>query len=141
MDQRQRSAKTVLYVTDHQDMTDTLEAMFKKKGFGFISEKVLRDAVNSARIVDPSVIILDLNLLRGDWAALICELSIATHAQILSVIPRANSWDIFSLYEAGAKECLLRPVSPMLLLMKTTALMVGQEWSKGYSRGLEPAYV
>ncbi len=139
--QRRIELHPVLIISDQFESAETIASLLLQKRYKAIVETNVLNAVQTAQIIKPAVIVLDLNLLRSDWAALIIELSLVTHAKILCVIPKANTWDIFALYEAGAAECLLRPVSPLLLLMKISALLVQREWMLEPSIEFENAFV
>ena len=47
---------------------------------------------------------------------------------ILLVLPTANSADMLAGYQAGATECLIRPVSPAVIVLKALAWSMRGSW-------------
>jgi len=120
--------QTVLIISEDVEMTAVWEALFQQKNCLVVSEMSARNAVQSARLLSPALIVLELNLPHAELIALCKELRSTTQGALLLLDPKGTEQEIFEYYNAGVDERLTTPISPMALLIKSMAWLVRQEW-------------
>lgn len=121
-------AHTVLIISSDTAASPFREALFREKGCTVISETSPREAVKTAQLLSPSLIILDLNLPHRELLSLCRELRAAADGKILLLSPEKDEQRIYEYYSAGADEHLTTPLSPILLVIKSTAWLVRRDW-------------
>jgi len=122
------SFHTVLLVSKNTEMTSIRETLFKKKGCAVINETSPNDAVRTARLLAPSLIILDIDLTHDERIALCSALRATTRGTILLLAPKGNEQQIFEYYRAGVDERLFTPISPLVLLVKSMSWLIRSQW-------------
>ena len=120
---------TVLIISQDAEMSDVWKTLFEKKNFPVVNETSKVEALQTARLLSPALIILDLNLSHVERAGLCHELRNTTNGTILLLAPKCNMTEISEYLHAGADEFLSTPISPMALLIKSMAWLVRQEWN------------
>jgi len=105
---------TVLIVSEDAEMTSVWETLFKQKDCAVINETSPNDAVQTAHLLAPSLIILDLGLPHDERVALCSALRATTRGTLLLLAPKENEQQIFEYYRAGVDEQLFTPISPLV---------------------------
>src|SRR5512138_3712087 len=109
---------TVLIVSDQQDNVAVWETLFSQRGCIVLTEKNVSDALQSARLVGPSMMIVDLKLARPERTILLTGLRAASRGPILMLITADTVDEIVEANQEGADECLVRPVNSSVLVIK-----------------------
>jgi len=117
---------TVLIISQDSEMTAVWETLFKQKNCRVVCETSSGNALQSSRLLSPSLIVLDLALSRLERVKLCSELRATTKGTILLLAPKGNMAEISEYLYAGADEFLSTPISPMALLIKSMAWLVRQ---------------
>jgi len=65
--------------------------------------------------------LVDVKLSKSDCAALLKELRTASRGPILMMVSANTVEDIVEANQAGADECLIKPVNPAVLIVKAMA--------------------
>ena len=117
---------TVLIISQDMEMITVWEALFEQKNCYVVSETTKDSAIQTSRLLAPSLIVLDLNLSRLERINLCHELRSTTSGTILLLAPKGNMAEISEYLYAGADEFLSTPISPMALLIKSMAWLVRQ---------------
>jgi DNA-binding response OmpR family regulator len=89
----------------------------------------VENALQAARLLSPTLIVLDLPLPRLERVKFCHGLRETTNGTILLLAPKGDMTEISEYLHAGADEFLSTPISPMALLVKSMAWLVRQEWT------------
>jgi CheY-like chemotaxis protein len=120
---------SVLIISEDNEMIAVWEVLFQQRNCYVVSESSARTAIQSAQILCPALIILDLDLSKSERISLCEKLRPTTSGALVLITPRKNECEIFDdYYHAGVDEHLVTPISPMILLIKSIAWLVRQEW-------------
>ena len=133
-----KNVQVVLFISDQIDMPVLWEATFQEKGFTTVSESP-ENAINTCRVVDPALTIVDTNLSHAKRIELCSKLRTAASGPILLLVPDYDGNQMSDIYNVGIDECLLKPVSPAFLVVKAVSWLLRRRWL-GYDSNLSHAY-
>lgn len=120
---------TVLIVSRDAEMISVWETLFTQKDCAVVSEACEYDAVQTARLLAPSLIILDLDLPHTERIDLCSKLRSTTNGTLLLLAPRGDDQQLFEYYRAGVDERLSTPISPLVLLIKSMSWLMRPQWT------------
>jgi len=112
---------TVLIASDHPENISALEALFQQRNCIVLSEATVDTALQTARLVGPSLMLVDMKLPKPKRDALLKELRFASRGPIILITTANTVDDVLEANQAGADECLVRPVNPAVLIVKAMA--------------------
>jgi len=112
---------TVLIVSDRPENVAIWDALFNQRNCIVLSESNIPDALQSARLIGPSLMLVDINLSKPDRAYLLAGLRAASRGPILMLINANTVDEIVEANQEGADECLVKPVNPAVLVVKAMA--------------------
>ena len=112
---------TVLIVSDHPENVAVWDALFNQRNCIVLSESNISDALQSARLIGPSLMLVDITLSKSDRAFLLAGLRAASRGPILMLINANTVDEIVEANQEGADECLVKPVNPAVLVVKAMA--------------------
>ncbi len=112
---------TVLIISNHQENVAVWETLFGRRNCIVLSETNVPDALQSARLVGPSLMLIDLKLSKPERQSLLAGLHAASRGPILMLIDANTVDEIVEANQEGADECLVRPVNPSVLVIKAMA--------------------
>jgi DNA-binding response OmpR family regulator len=112
---------TVLIVADQQENVAIWDALFSQRNCVVLAESNVSDALQSARLIGPSLMLIDINLPKSERVALISGLRAASRGPILMLITANTIDEIVEANQEGADECLVKPVNPAVLVVKAMA--------------------
>jgi DNA-binding response OmpR family regulator len=112
---------TVLIISDHPDHVAQWDTLFNQRNCIVLAETNVADAIQSARLVGPSLMVVDVKLSKTERAALLKGLRTASRGPILMTVSANTVDDIVEANQAGADECLIKPVNPAVLIVKAMA--------------------
>jgi DNA-binding response OmpR family regulator len=112
---------TVLIVSDRPENVAVWDALFNQRNCIVLSESNISDALQSARLIGPSLMLVDINLSKPDRAYLLAGLRAASRGPILMLINANTVDEIVEANQEGADECLVKPVNPAVLVVKAMA--------------------
>ena len=112
---------TVLIVTDQPETAASWSTLFNQRNCIVISEANRSDAVQSARLMDPSLLVVDIQLGTAERSEFLQELRAASRGPILMLISANTVEEIVEANHSGADECLVKPVNPAVLVVKAMA--------------------
>ncbi|HET9915195.1 MAG TPA: response regulator [Anaerolineales bacterium] len=115
------SLHTVLIVSDDQSNVEVWDTLFSQRNCIVLSESNISDALQSARLVGPSLMLVDLELSNSERASLLSGLRLASQGPILILIDAQTVSEIVEANHEGADECLVKPVNPTVLVVKAMA--------------------
>lgn len=119
-DQRRRSAPKILMISSQRTVTGTLTHLgLEQEGFDIILEVAPANAITRWAEVLPDLIILDINYPKAQTVQLVTALRAETPTPIMLITSALGEADLLEIYDAGADECLVKPVSPSIFLAKT----------------------
>lgn len=112
---------TILIATDRHEDISLWENLFEQRNCIVLSETSVEAALQTARLVGPSLMLVDMNLPAPKRAALLNGFRSASRGPILLLVS-ANSVDaVMEANRAGADECLVKPINPAVLVVKAMA--------------------
>jgi DNA-binding response OmpR family regulator len=112
---------TVLIVSDQQENVAIWDALFSQRNCIVLSESNVSDALQSARLIRPSLMLIDMNISKSERTSLIAGLRSASRGPILMLITANTIDEIVEANQEGADECLVKPVNPAVLVVKAVA--------------------
>lgn len=115
------TAHTVLIISDQPEATNSWSTLFNQRNCIVLSESDRSDAVQSARLMDPSLLVVDVQLNKTERIAFIQELRATCRGPILMLISANTVEEIVEANRAGADECLVKPVNAAVLVIKAMA--------------------
>jgi DNA-binding response OmpR family regulator len=115
------TAHTVLIISDQPETAASWSTLFSQRNCIVLSESKRSDAVQSARLMDPSLLVLDLEMTNDQRCAFIQQLRAASRGPILMLISANTVDEIVEANQCGADECLVKPVNPAVLVIKAMA--------------------
>jgi DNA-binding response OmpR family regulator len=112
---------TVLIVSDQPENIAVWDTLFSQRNCVVLSEANIADALQSARLIGPSLMLVDMNLSKADRTFLLNGLRSASRGPILMLINASTVDEIVEANQEGADECLVKPVNPAVLVVKAMA--------------------
>jgi len=112
---------TVLIVSDQLHLVAVWETLFGQRNCIVLSESTAANALQSARLVAPSLILVDMRLSNAGRADLIAGLRKSSRGPILLLVSADTVQEVVEANQAGADECLVKPVNPAVLIVKAMA--------------------
>src|SRR5258705_12014312 len=112
---------TVLILSDQPDNVAVWDTLFNQRNCIVLAETNISDALQSARLVGPSLMLVDMKLSKSERSALLKSLRSASRGPILMTVSANTVDDIVEANQAGADECLIKPVNPAVLIVKAMA--------------------
>jgi|SRR5215208_2939621 len=112
---------SVLIISDQQENVAIWDALFSQRNCIVLSESNVSDALQSARLIGPSLMLIDVKLSKSDRTSLIAGLRSASRGPILMLITANTIDEIVEANQEGADECLVKPVNPAVLVVKAMA--------------------
>ena len=112
---------TLLIVSDRPENVAVWDALFNQRNCIVLSESNISDALQSARLIGPSLMLVDMSLSKSDRTYLLAGLRAASRGPILMLINANTVDEIVEANQEGADECLVKPVNPAVLVVKAMA--------------------
>jgi CheY-like chemotaxis protein len=112
---------TVLIVSDQPQTAAVWDSLFNQRNCIVLYETNIPDALQSARLVGPSLMLIDMQLSDSERSALLRGLRASSRGPILMLISANTVDEIVEANRAGADECLVKPVNPAVLIVKAMA--------------------
>jgi DNA-binding response OmpR family regulator len=112
---------TVLIASDRPENISAWENLFQQRNCIVLSESTVSATLQTARLVGPSLMVVDMDLPKQKRNAMLKDLRLTSRGPILLLVS-ANSVDaVLEANQAGADECLVKPVNPAVLVVKAMA--------------------
>jgi DNA-binding response OmpR family regulator len=86
-----------------------------------LSETTVSNAIQSARLVGPSLMLVDMKLSKQNRDSLLHQLRAASRGPIILLASADTVEQVNDVNQAGADECLIKPVNPAILIVKAMA--------------------
>ena len=119
---------TVLIISKDVDLVRVWESLSDQKSYRIFSETSAKSGAQSARVLTPALIVLDLDLPEDEQVNLCRELRASTNGTILLLASERDKAEIAEYLRAGVDEFIATPVSPMALLIKAMTWLARQDW-------------
>jgi DNA-binding response OmpR family regulator len=126
---------TVLIASDHRENVSTLETLFQQRNCIVLSESTVANALQTARLIGPSLMLVDMKLANEKRNSFLKELRSASRGPIILITSANSADDMIEANKAGADECLIKPVNPAVLVVKAMAWLGN---SKSKERPTQP---
>jgi len=112
---------TVLIVSDQPDSVVTWDTLFNQRNCIVLVETTIPDALQTARLIGPSLMLIDMKLSNNERSKLLGGLRDASRGPILMLVSANTANDIMEANQSGVDECLIKPVNPAVLIVKAMA--------------------
>jgi DNA-binding response OmpR family regulator len=112
---------TILIASDRPENISMWENLFQQRDCIVLAESTVSATLQTARLIGPSLMLVDMNLSKRKRNAMLGELRSASRGPILLLVSANTANEILEANKAGADECLLKPVNPAVLLVKAMA--------------------
>lgn len=126
---------TVLIASDRHENISAWENLFQQRNCIVLAESSVPAALQTARLVGPSLMLVDMNLPKQKRNVMLKELRAASRGPILLLVSASTADEILEANRAGADECLLKPVNPAVLIVKAMAWLGHGERKKTRTTG------
>lgn len=108
----------VLIVCDDRDTCQTWAYCLRQKGIEVVTSGLTQEVINQWTEEIPDLVVIDINTSQGEGLVLCQKLREEMIIPILLLTPQNNESHILEVYQAGADECVPKPVSPALFMAK-----------------------
>lgn len=125
---QQNGLNSILIISQDVDITRVWKSLFEQNNCHVISETTARDGLNTARLLSPALIILDLDMPDKERLALCRDLRASTNGTLLLINSSYKHVDVLEYHRAGVDETVADSISPMALLVKSLAWLARQDW-------------
>jgi DNA-binding response OmpR family regulator len=112
---------TVLIASDRPEDVSGLETLFQQRNCIVLSESNIANILQTARLVGPSLMVVDMKLSKEKRNSLLKELREASRGPIILIASANTVEEVIEANQAGADECLVKPVNPAVLIVKAMA--------------------
>ena len=112
---------TVLIASDQPGNAAAWDTLFNQRNCIVLSEATVPNALQTARLVAPSLMLVDMQISKKERATLLDGLRRASTGPILLLVAADTAQEVFEANQAGADECLVKPVNPAVLVVKAMA--------------------
>lgn len=112
---------TVLIVSDQPENISVWEPLFQQRNCIVLSEMTASNAIQSARLIGPSLMLVDMKLSNRKRDFLLNQLRAASRGPIILLASADTVEQVTDANQAGADECLIKPVNPAVLIVKAMA--------------------
>ena len=118
---------TILIISQDVETTAVWEGLFRMRNCHPIHETTGQHALQTARLLEPQVVLFNPDLHHPEGIDLLHKLRAATKGAILLLAPGDCDAKVFEYYKAGVDEHIPTPVNPLALLFRSMAWLVRQE--------------
>lgn len=115
------TAHTVLIVSDQPAYVANWTALFSQRNCIVLAEFKIEDAIQSARLISPTLVLVDIDVSKEQRTSLLKGLRSVCRAPILMLISANTIDEILEANRSGADECFVKPVNPAVLVVKAMA--------------------
>jgi two-component system response regulator AdeR len=115
------TAYIVLIISDQPETAASWNTLFTQRNCIVLVESEVSDAIQSARLIDPSLVVIDVQLPKAERAALLTQTRANCRGHILMLISANTVDEILEANRLGADECLVKPVNSAVLIVKAMA--------------------
>jgi DNA-binding response OmpR family regulator len=115
------TAYIVLIISDQLETAASWNTLFTQRNCIVLVESEVSDAIQSARLIDPSLVVIDVQQPNTERAALLTQLRASCRGHILMLISANTVDEILEANRLGADECLVKPVNSAVLIVKAMA--------------------
>jgi len=112
---------TVLIISDQPTTVAVWDTLFNQRNCVVLLESNVSNALQSAKLVGPSLMLIDMQLSNTERIHLISGLRAASRGPILMLVSADTVQEVVEANQAGADECLVKPVNPAVLVIKAMA--------------------
>lgn len=123
----------ILVVDDEPDILNLLDYNLRKAGFKVLSAKDGPEAIDTARLKRPDLILLDIMLPNMEGTDVLKRLKTfdsTRHIPVIMLTAKGEEVDKIIGFELGAEDYITKPFSPRELILRVRAVL---------KRGAEPA--
>jgi len=115
------TAYIVLIISGQPETAASWNTLFTQRNCIVLVESEAPDAIQSARLIDPALVVIDVQLPKEKRATLLKELRANCRGHILLLISANTVDEILEANRLGADECLVKPVNSAVLIVKAMA--------------------
>jgi two-component system, OmpR family, response regulator AdeR len=115
------TAYIVLIISDQPETAASWNTLFTQRNCIVLVESEVSDAIQSARLIDPSLVVIDVQLPKAERAVLLTQMRATCRGHILMLISANTVDEILEANRLGADECLVKPVNSAVLIVKAMA--------------------
>ncbi len=122
----QRHDPRILVVDDEPDILNLLDYNLKKAGFKVLSAKDGPEAIDTARLRKPDLILLDIMLPDMEGTEVLKRLKTyeaTRHIPVIMLTAKGEEVDKIVGFELGAEDYITKPFSPRELILRVRAVL------------------
>jgi two-component system response regulator AdeR len=127
---------TVLIISDQPRTVAVWETLFSEQNCIVLPEGNIHDALQTARLLAPSLMLVDVKLSKSEGISLLTSLREASRGPILMLVSADTVQEVLEASQAGADEYLVKPVNPAVLVVKAMTWLGHGQRSKRASPAL-----
>lgn len=122
----QRHDPRILVVDDEPDILNLLDYNLRKAGFKVLSAKDGPEAIDTARLKKPDLILLDIMLPDMEGTEVLKRLKTyeaTSHIPVIMLTAKGEEVDKIVGFELGAEDYITKPFSPRELILRVRAVL------------------
>ena len=112
---------TVLIVCDEPSTIATWDSLFSQRNCIVLAESSTRTALQTAQLIAPSLMLVDMQISKGERSKLLNGLRQASTGPILLLVSASTAQLALEANSSSADEYLMKPVNPAVLVVKAMA--------------------
>jgi len=118
----------IFVVCDQSDTAPVWGYILRQQGLNVVLETSLEKAVDRWSTEMPDLVVIDIDVSRGDPLELCRKFREVSVAPVLLFLPTHHETQILEAYAAGVDEVVVKPISPAIFLAKIMA-WVRRSWT------------
>ena len=116
-----KASPRVFVICDQNDTAPIWGYIIREKGMIAILETSIERAMTRLAEVTPDLIVIDINAPHPERIEVCTNFRAQSESPILLFLPASHETEILEAYQAGADECVIKPISPAIFLAKILA--------------------
>jgi DNA-binding response OmpR family regulator len=116
-----KTSPRVFIVCDQSDTAPIWSYIIREKGLIAVLETSTERAITRFADTNPDLVIIDVNAPHPDRVGLCKKFRDISNSPILLFLPANNETEILEAYQVGVDECVIKPISPAVFLVKILA--------------------
>ncbi len=117
------ASRRILFVEDEAAIFEPFSKALRRNGFEPVIARTAAEAVSSAEVMDPDLVLLDLNLPDGDGSDVCRTLRKSSDVPIVMLTARGTEMDRVLGLELGADDYVVKPFSSRELISRIRAVL------------------
>jgi DNA-binding response OmpR family regulator len=125
---KELNMQAILVITTNNDLRNAWTTFIQEKNYRVILESDLKNGLQTAKILTPALILVDLDLPKNEQIEYCKKLRATTNGSLILLTPQSFKQEISAYYQAGVDEIITTPSNPLAVLIRSISRLARQEW-------------